>query len=395
MPAKGRGSSQRSAAWRGAVATQNWLRRSGATRGRGRKPRAEGRGPGNIGVTGPRVRNTEVIERGIPGFRTLSYRTKLNYYDIATISTGAGSAGTRVYSCNGLYDPDITGTGHQPMPFDQLMLSYEHYVCTKAIITVSFKNTSTSLSMGVSISANASSTPTTSVQALVENGVLVRDRLTQFPYTGCASNLTFKVNVAAFGHVDDLMDNPSYEGSISANPTEQSYFHISVWNPDSVSSIDCLTEIWIQYFAVFREPRKNSVSLNRALQGLIVDDERKTIEEKKEPVRAGPQTFAIREQPELAHRGGGSTHQQETGFVHVQPPGGRWVQQGGNELCVHTRELSVAERQFHVLMGAQCGRTVDQMEAVANLQQVDEMALAEIEAYYDQLNESHSLTGAG
>lgn len=215
-----------------------------------------------------------MIERGIPGFRSLSYRTKLTYYDVATITTGAGSAGTRVYSTNGLYDPDVTGAGHQPMPFDQLMLSFEHYVVTAAKMTVNFKNTNTTNTQSVAISLNASSTPVTAYGSLCENGVIVRDRLGMYPYDDSVKTLSMPINVGRFGDVRQLLDNPSYEGSAAANPTEQSYFHISAWNPDSVSSTDCICEIYIEYFAVFREPRKNSPSLEAAIKRLIIAEEK-------------------------------------------------------------------------------------------------------------------------
>jgi hypothetical protein len=204
----------------------------------------------------------------------LSYRTKLTYYDVATISTGAGSAGTRVYSTNGLYDPDVTGTGHQPMPFDQLMLSFEHYVTTKAYMTVNFKNTSTTNTMSVAISLNASATPTTAYGSLCENGVLVRDRLGMYPYSDSVKTLSMPCDVGRFGDVRTLIDNPSYEGLVASNPTESSYFHISCWNPDTVSSTDCICEIYITYQAIFREPRKNSPSLDAALKKLIIAEEK-------------------------------------------------------------------------------------------------------------------------
>jgi len=238
-----------------------------------KKRAGSGRSKSN-GPSPQKLQRNEVIERGIPGFRAMSYRTKLTYYDVATISTGAGSAGTRVYSTNGLYDPDITGAGHQPMPFDQLMLSFEHYVTTSAKMVVTFKNTSTTNTMSCAISLSASATPVSAYGSLVENGILVRDRLGMYPYSDSVKTLSMPCSVGQFGDVRQLLDNPSYEGSVAANPVEQSYFHISCWNPDTVSSTDCICEIYIVYQAVFREPRKNSPSLETALKKLIIAEEK-------------------------------------------------------------------------------------------------------------------------
>lgn len=44
--------------------------------------------------------------------------TTLTYTDHATITAIAGVIGTYTFAANGLYDPNITGTGHQPRYFD-------------------------------------------------------------------------------------------------------------------------------------------------------------------------------------------------------------------------------------------------------------------------------------
>jgi len=240
------------------------------------------RGRGSSGskrnANGPRptkLHANEVIERGIPGFRALKYRARLNYYDVITLTSGAGSAGTYVYSANGMYDPDITSTGHQPMPFDQLMLSFDHYVVLNAKMTVSFKSLTTTSTTGIGISLNASITPISSYQQLIENGVMVRDRLAQAPYDDSLKVLSIPISIARFGAVRNLLDNPDYAGTIAANPAEQSYFHISIWNPEGVATTSVTAEIFIEYDAWFIEPRKNSVSVNQAIRKLILAEEKK------------------------------------------------------------------------------------------------------------------------
>jgi len=252
----------------GGKKVQNQGPREGAM---ARGSRSSNRGGVAMGVLN---QNAEVVERGIPGFKSVSHRARLFYYDVATITTGAGSAGTRVYTTNGCYDPDVTGGGHQPMAFDQMMLSFEHYVCLKSNISVSFKNTSTTNTMSVAVSLNASATPVTAYGMLVENGVIARKRVGMYPYGGCMGQIGLSCDVAKFGDVRNLLDNPEYQGTIAANPTEQSYFHISCWNPDSVSSVDCLVEIAIVYDVVFREPRKNSPSINAALRSMIIEEKK-------------------------------------------------------------------------------------------------------------------------
>lgn len=227
--------------------------------------------------TGPvpqKLHANEVIERGIPGFRALQYRCKLTYYDVVSITTGVSSAGTYIYSANGLYDPDVTSTGHQPMSFDQMMLSFEHYCVLGAKMTANFHNTTTVTTMGCSISLNAGTSPTTVVSTLVENGVMVRDRLAQAPYDDSVKTLTMPIRIGRFLGIPNVLNDDTVKGGIAANPTEQEYFHLSVWNPDTATQYVASVEVYIEYDAVFLEPRKNSASLASALRRMIIAEEK-------------------------------------------------------------------------------------------------------------------------
>jgi hypothetical protein len=216
-----------------------------------------------------------VIERGVPGFKALRYKCRLNYYEgNVDITSGAGSCGTYIYSANGLYDPDITSTGHQPMSFDQMMLSFEHYCVVGARMTVTAKNLNATYLADVALSLNAGSAATSAYATLAENGVLVRERLNVSTLPGSQSTLVMPINIRRFGSVPTLLDNPDYAGSVAANPAEQSYFHISVWNAYNVTPVNVICEVFIEYDAWFFEPRKNSPSLSSQISQLILADER-------------------------------------------------------------------------------------------------------------------------
>jgi len=61
------------------------------------------------------------------------------YNDRIALDAAAGSIANYVFSATGMYDPDITGTGHQPLGFDQwLGLFYNHYTVERAHIRATF-----------------------------------------------------------------------------------------------------------------------------------------------------------------------------------------------------------------------------------------------------------------
>ena len=59
---------------------------------------------------------------------------RLKYAETINVPIGVGGTGNYLYSCNGMYDPNITGTGHQPMYFDQFTAMYDHYTVLKSMM---------------------------------------------------------------------------------------------------------------------------------------------------------------------------------------------------------------------------------------------------------------------
>lgn len=78
---------------------------------------------------------------GISGmlFGPKTKTVKMLFGDTNYLLTGNGLAPVhRDFSANGLYDPDITGVGHQPRGFDQMMAIYEKYIVTGVKVEVWF-----------------------------------------------------------------------------------------------------------------------------------------------------------------------------------------------------------------------------------------------------------------
>jgi hypothetical protein len=70
-----------------------------------------------------------VVDRFGPGFPD-RYEVRLRYAEKVTVS-GTGSGSAYQFNLNGLFDPNRTGTGHQPRYFDQYTAIYSTYVVTK------------------------------------------------------------------------------------------------------------------------------------------------------------------------------------------------------------------------------------------------------------------------
>lgn len=197
-----------------------------------------------------------------PLFPLRSKVLRLNYYENVSVTTGASSVGNYVFAANGLYDPNITGTGHQPMGFDQMMLIYNHYTVTRSRILVTARNASTTLGCYVAVSKHAGSSPLTVDSRLIEAGLVKYKYLAPKPNTGYHEILSESMVIGPFTGVRDVMDVTELRGSVGSNPAEIQYYDISAWNPDDATQVPIYLEVLIEFDAIFSEPQEMTQSVS-------------------------------------------------------------------------------------------------------------------------------------
>lgn len=83
------------------------------------------------------------VPRSMATIAPRSWKTKLRYWSGGQTVTLAGGGYQRQLSGNSLYDPDITGAGHQPYGFDQLANMYNRYRVSASRVMVVATNLST------------------------------------------------------------------------------------------------------------------------------------------------------------------------------------------------------------------------------------------------------------
>lgn len=85
----------------------------------------------------PRIDRSFSTSNGVFGFPS-SIRTKLRYHEGLAYTSASGVVTTNIYRANSVFDPNETGTGHQPMYFDQLALVYGRYVVNSSTIKITY-----------------------------------------------------------------------------------------------------------------------------------------------------------------------------------------------------------------------------------------------------------------
>ena len=186
---------------------------------------------------------------------------KFNYGEHFDINPGAGTAGQYVFSCNGLFDPNISGIGHQPRGFDQVMTLYDHYVVVGSKITVYAWNPDTVYGAMVSVHIQDTSTTTTDIENVLERRN-ARSKLVSSRNGGIDNCIiSYKVNPNNFLGRSKPLSDPNLKGNTSANPSEQCYFVVSVAGMNDLADIGgiaCYAKI--EYTAVLIEPKQPTKS---------------------------------------------------------------------------------------------------------------------------------------
>lgn len=209
-------------------------------------------------VGGTRVDST--LLRTQPLFPIAKEIKGMIYYDYQKVLTGGvGSVPTHYYSANGLYDPDVTGTGHQPMGWDQMMALYEQATVLRAHIKVTFASAGEHARVGIYLNPDTTSP---GLPRLVENGLMIMDKVTgpstangQYAY----STLELACDIPKyFGRRrGEILADPQMYNTIASNPTEQVYFAVCAWAGfDAAADVTVAYDVTITFDAVFWEPKK-------------------------------------------------------------------------------------------------------------------------------------------
>lgn len=186
-------------------------------------------------------------------------RMKHRYVQEGAFSSLNGAIHVNTYSCNGMYDPDVTGTGHQPQYFDQLTAIYQHYTVVASKITVqcSPRTTNSLPVMAVVYINDDTSVPYTSTQNAAEVSSSVYSLI--FPNSNSV-RLTKKWRASQnFG--PGVVSDPNLQGTATGNPTEQQYYTLIVSAPTGTASTERLDVIvTIEYEAIWQELREIATS---------------------------------------------------------------------------------------------------------------------------------------
>lgn len=185
----------------------------------------------------------------------LRLRNTMRYHEEIQLVTDAVGYSGYVFSANGMYDPNLTGVGHQPMYFDQLAAIYNHYTVQTSKITATVVRSGVGGHdvQAVIILDDDGNASATSYNTLAERTGAVSWSCA--PPDSLAGRTKYYNAQRVFG--GNGVDNTLLRGSDSANPSEMSTYIIAVSGP-STSTVN--VTVHIEYDVIWSELKSLSGS---------------------------------------------------------------------------------------------------------------------------------------
>lgn len=182
----------------------------------------------------------------------------LKYCQYHGLNPPPGGITTTNYSANGMFDPNLSASGHQPLGFDQWMAFYNHYTVIASKLTVVLDNANAfPLVFGVMQADDVSNLPTTVEHACERKDtsyvfVPANDSSTKPNRVVIKKKFTPKIDLG----ISKPMSSSVIRGDATANPAEQSVFSIFVGAADGASDPP-IVDAWVQvtYTAILTEPK--------------------------------------------------------------------------------------------------------------------------------------------
>lgn len=177
--------------------------------------------------------------------------TKLKYSQ-NVILTGTGLA-VAVFRGNSLFDPDLTGVGHQPKGFDQWAALYTRYKVYAGSVRIIINNNDSQPNVFACIPSVDPSTPYSNITDVMEARYAKYKFMSpsgQGPVKFLKSYSTTK-SIRGERIIDD-----DYSALTTSNPTKQWYWLLFGSTSDSTGAPNLNVMVTITYYCEFMRPGK-------------------------------------------------------------------------------------------------------------------------------------------
>ena len=208
------------------------------------------------------VRRRRKVRTRIPDAFPETFTTQLKYVEVIEIDCEAlGAPKKYEFRANSIYDPNLTGTGHQPIGRDQFSAIYDHYTVIGSKMKATFYpkgDYAQNVSMFLGGCITDTTNTFTSVSEMLEQSNSKGKILTKLgTKSSIIKNLKYSPRKMFKIGKGSIVGNDRICAQVDANPAEDAIFQLFAVQPDgsSVDPIPIKVLVEIEYIVVFSERR--------------------------------------------------------------------------------------------------------------------------------------------
>lgn len=180
---------------------------------------------------------------------------KLRYVGHTAIDAGADIAAGYVLAANALYDPNITGVGHQPYGFDQWALFYKRYCVLSSKCTATFFSNSTgnagNCNVGVGV-RDASTIGASDINYWMEQANTSWKQIGQTGGNKAIAKVAKTFSTKRYFNAVRPRDDDQLRAVIGSNPAKIAYYHLLMSASDAASDPPSTNVMFtLEYIAYF------------------------------------------------------------------------------------------------------------------------------------------------
>jgi len=197
------------------------------------------------GPWGPKKRTTQqlnkvIIGKGFPKIMQMTHK----YTEIVTLACPAGVPYVYNFSTNSIYDPNVTGGGHQPIYSDNMKLLYNTYRVIGSKIKFRFMQTAVNnLPFTCCLLVNEDTTLASNDPVIMSEQTGSTLKFLQPQDAGMTMTKGWSLKKTAGA----LATDNTYSGTTGTNPVRQNYFTLIVQPTDQVSTQSVIVYADVQY----------------------------------------------------------------------------------------------------------------------------------------------------
>jgi hypothetical protein len=178
--------------------------------------------------------------------------SKLRYVDTYAVTSTSGSIGKQVLYLNSTFDPDNTGTGHQPLYRDTFAAIYDQYAVVSADVIVTFVSNAATSPMLVGCVVDDDAATSSTINTLCEQSNGQNAMLPNA--TGAPTVHTFRYHwdCKKILQIDPYLSE-TYKTAVGSNPTEVSSMLLWAAPADTVSTTTTLIHVELEQTVLWTE----------------------------------------------------------------------------------------------------------------------------------------------